>query len=64
MGILAWMVFGLIVGVISKLLMPGHDPGGIGCSRKNFAIRSDVLSGYSWPPEWIHVITDGPLDAR
>jgi uncharacterized membrane protein YeaQ/YmgE (transglycosylase-associated protein family) len=22
-------VFGLIVGVIAKLLLPGHDPGGI-----------------------------------
>ena len=28
MGILAWIVMGLIVGVIAKLLMPGKDPGG------------------------------------
>jgi len=28
MGILAWLVFGLIVGIIAKLLMPGRDPGG------------------------------------
>ncbi|MGH9340628.1 MAG: GlsB/YeaQ/YmgE family stress response membrane protein [Acidobacteriota bacterium] len=28
MGILIWIVFGLIVGVIAKLLMPGRDPGG------------------------------------
>jgi uncharacterized membrane protein YeaQ/YmgE (transglycosylase-associated protein family) len=28
MGILAWILFGLIVGVIAKLLMPGRDPGG------------------------------------
>ena len=28
-GILGWIVFGLIVGVIAKLLMPGKDPGGI-----------------------------------
>jgi uncharacterized membrane protein YeaQ/YmgE (transglycosylase-associated protein family) len=27
-GVLAWIVFGLIVGVIAKLLMPGRDPGG------------------------------------
>ena len=27
-GVLGWMVFGLIVGVIAKLLMPGRDPGG------------------------------------
>ena len=27
-GIVGWIVFGLIVGVIAKLLMPGRDPGG------------------------------------
>ena len=24
-----WMLFGLIVGVVAKLLMPGRDPGGM-----------------------------------
>jgi len=28
MGILAWIILGLIAGVIAKLLMPGDDPGG------------------------------------
>ena len=28
-GILGWIVFGLIVGIIAKLVMPGRDPGGI-----------------------------------
>jgi len=28
-GVIGWMVFGLIVGAIAKLLMPGRDPGGI-----------------------------------
>jgi uncharacterized membrane protein YeaQ/YmgE (transglycosylase-associated protein family) len=28
MSIIAWIVFGLIIGVIAKLLMPGRDPGG------------------------------------
>ena len=28
MAILGWIVFGLIVGVIAKILMPGRDPGG------------------------------------
>jgi uncharacterized membrane protein YeaQ/YmgE (transglycosylase-associated protein family) len=27
-GILGWILFGLIVGIIAKLLMPGRDPGG------------------------------------
>ena len=29
MGILGWIVFGLVVGAVAKLLMPGRDPGGI-----------------------------------
>jgi uncharacterized membrane protein YeaQ/YmgE (transglycosylase-associated protein family) len=28
MGILSWILFGLVIGVIAKLLMPGRDPGG------------------------------------
>jgi uncharacterized membrane protein YeaQ/YmgE (transglycosylase-associated protein family) len=28
MGIVAWIVFGLLVGIVAKLLMPGRDPGG------------------------------------
>jgi uncharacterized membrane protein YeaQ/YmgE (transglycosylase-associated protein family) len=27
-GILGWILFGLIVGVLAKLIMPGRDPGG------------------------------------
>jgi uncharacterized membrane protein YeaQ/YmgE (transglycosylase-associated protein family) len=29
MGILSWIILGLVVGIIAKLLMPGKDPGGI-----------------------------------
>jgi uncharacterized membrane protein YeaQ/YmgE (transglycosylase-associated protein family) len=29
MGIIAWIVLGLIAGAIAKFLMPGRDPGGI-----------------------------------
>ena len=28
MGILSWIVSGLVIGVIAKLLTPGRDPGG------------------------------------
>ena len=28
MGVLGWVLFGLIVGIVAKLLMPGRDPGG------------------------------------
>jgi uncharacterized membrane protein YeaQ/YmgE (transglycosylase-associated protein family) len=27
-GVLGWILFGVIVGVVAKLLMPGRDPGG------------------------------------
>lgn len=28
MGIISWIVFGLIAGVLAKMIMPGDDPGG------------------------------------
>lgn len=29
MGIIGWILLGLIAGVIAKAIMPGDDPGGI-----------------------------------
>jgi uncharacterized membrane protein YeaQ/YmgE (transglycosylase-associated protein family) len=29
MGILSWILLGLIAGALGKLIMPGDDPGGI-----------------------------------
>jgi uncharacterized membrane protein YeaQ/YmgE (transglycosylase-associated protein family) len=29
MGILSWIVLGLIAGVLAKFLLPGDDPGGL-----------------------------------
>jgi len=29
MGIISWIVLGLIVGVLAKWIMPGKDPGGM-----------------------------------
>ena len=28
MDFIIWIIFGLIVGVVAKFLMPGRDPGG------------------------------------
>jgi uncharacterized membrane protein YeaQ/YmgE (transglycosylase-associated protein family) len=28
MTIIGWILFGLVVGIVGKLLMPGRDPGG------------------------------------
>lgn len=27
-GILGWILFGLVIGVLAKMVMPGRDPGG------------------------------------
>jgi len=29
MGILTWLLLGLVVGALAKWIMPGDDPGGI-----------------------------------
>lgn len=29
MGILSWILLGLIVGAAAKMIMPGRDPGGL-----------------------------------
>lgn len=29
MGILSWLILGLVVGVLAKWIMPGRDPGGL-----------------------------------
>ena len=29
LAIIGWIVFGLIVGLIAKAIMPGKDPGGV-----------------------------------
>jgi uncharacterized membrane protein YeaQ/YmgE (transglycosylase-associated protein family) len=29
MAVIGWILFGLLVGALAKLVMPGRDPGGI-----------------------------------
>jgi uncharacterized membrane protein YeaQ/YmgE (transglycosylase-associated protein family) len=29
MGIISWIVLGLVVGALAKWIMPGRDPGGV-----------------------------------
>lgn len=29
MHVLGWIIFGLVVGIVGKLIMPGKDPGGL-----------------------------------
>jgi len=44
-GIIGWIVFGLIVGALAKLLMPGRDPGGIIVTML-LGIAGAVAGGY------------------
>jgi uncharacterized membrane protein YeaQ/YmgE (transglycosylase-associated protein family) len=44
-SILGWMLFGLIVGIVAKLLMPGRDPGGIFVTML-IGIVGAVLGGF------------------
>ena len=45
MGILGWAIFGLIVGALAKLVMPGRDPGGIIVTML-LGIVGAVVAGY------------------
>jgi uncharacterized membrane protein YeaQ/YmgE (transglycosylase-associated protein family) len=44
-GILGWILFGLVVGIIAKLLMPGRDPGGFIITAL-LGIAGAVLGGF------------------
>jgi uncharacterized membrane protein YeaQ/YmgE (transglycosylase-associated protein family) len=60
MGLISWVVFGLIAGLIAKLIMPGRDPGGciitvivgiVGALLGGFiatAMGFGGISGFDW----------------
>lgn len=45
MGILSWVVFGLIAGLIAKLVMPGKDGGGF-ITTTLLGIVGAILGGF------------------
>lgn len=45
MEIIGWLLFGLIVGAIAKLLMPGNDPGGW-IATMLLGVGGAVVGGY------------------
>lgn len=45
LGIIGWAIFGLIVGAIAKLLMPGRDPGGLLVTML-LGIAGAVIAGF------------------
>lgn len=62
MAILSWIVFGLVIGFVAKLLMPGKDPGGFiitmllgiaGALVGGFVGRAMGFYGPGQPAGWI-----------
>jgi uncharacterized membrane protein YeaQ/YmgE (transglycosylase-associated protein family) len=45
LAIVGWILFGLIVGLVAKLVMPGHDPGGIVMTTA-LGIVGAILGGF------------------
>jgi uncharacterized membrane protein YeaQ/YmgE (transglycosylase-associated protein family) len=45
MGIISWIFFGLIVGVLAKWIMPGKDPGGIAVTAL-IGIAGALIGGF------------------
>ncbi len=46
MGILAFLVFGLIAGAVAQMLMPGKDPGGSGFRGIVITIGIGILGAF------------------
>jgi uncharacterized membrane protein YeaQ/YmgE (transglycosylase-associated protein family) len=44
-GILGWILFGLIVGIVARLLHPGKDPGGF-IVTVLIGIAGSILGGF------------------
>ena len=44
-GFIGWIIFGLIVGALAKLIMPGKDPGGF-IITTILGIVGSVLGGW------------------
>ena len=45
MGVIGWIIFGLVVGIVAKFLMPGRDPGGFVITAI-IGIVGALLGGY------------------
>ena len=45
MSIIGWILFGLVVGIVAKFLMPGRDPGGFIVTIL-LGIAGALLGGY------------------
>ena len=53
MGIISWIILGLIAGVLAKWIMPGRDPGNIIVTIL-LGIAGAIVGGFIW-----NIITGG-----
>lgn len=69
MEIISWIVFGLIVGLVAKLLMPGADPGGVVITIL-LGIGGSLVGGYvakllgiggGWPTRLVMAVVGAML---
>ncbi|MER3418996.1 MAG: GlsB/YeaQ/YmgE family stress response membrane protein [Chloroflexota bacterium] len=47
MGVIAWIMLGLIAGVLAKLIMPGRDPSGVVVTML-LGIAGALVGGFLW----------------
>jgi len=45
MSVIGWIIFGLIVGIVAKFVMPGRDPGGF-IVTVLLGVAGALLGGY------------------
>jgi uncharacterized membrane protein YeaQ/YmgE (transglycosylase-associated protein family) len=60
MGIVSWIVFGVVVGIIAKLVTPGRDPGGFIITML-LGIAGALLGGFIGRA---HEVVRGPFRSR
>ena len=47
MSIIAWILLGLVAGVLAKMIMPGRDPGGFIVTIL-IGVAGAVIGGFIW----------------
>lgn len=62
MGILSWIVLGLIAGLLAKFLLPGRDPGGL-LMTIVIGIVGGLLGGFIGTRMGIGTVT-GPFNLK
>ncbi|MCX4548926.1 GlsB/YeaQ/YmgE family stress response membrane protein [Streptomyces sp. NBC_01387] len=63
MGIISWIILGLLAGAVAKILLPGRDPGGL-IGTTLIGIAGAFIGGWAASHFFNHPVTkhfyDGP----